>query len=45
MWRSLYLAKLPTLEKRLHVGLDWMIDIFFPPDIVQVIDSTQESGH
>jgi NADH dehydrogenase len=38
MWRSIYLSKLPTLEKQVRVGLDWLIDIFFPPDIVQTID-------
>jgi hypothetical protein len=30
--------KLPTLQKQLRVGLDWLLDIFFPPDIVQTID-------
>jgi len=38
MWRFIYLSKLPTLQKRVRVGLDWLIDIFFPPDIVQTID-------
>jgi len=38
MWRAIYLSKLPTMEKRVRVGLDWMLDIFFPPDIVQTID-------
>ncbi len=37
MWRTLYLSKLPTLEKQVRVGLDWGLDIFFPPDIVQTI--------
>jgi NADH dehydrogenase len=38
MWRAIYLSKLPTLEKQVRVGLDWVLDIFFPPDIVQTID-------
>jgi NADH dehydrogenase len=38
MWRAIYLSKLPTLEKQVRVGLDWILDIFFPPDIVQTID-------
>ncbi len=38
MWRSIYLAKLPTLARQVRVGLDWALDIFFPPDIVQTID-------
>jgi NADH:ubiquinone reductase (H+-translocating) len=33
MWRSIYLSKLPTLEKKVRVLLDWVIDIFFPRDI------------
>lgn len=37
MWRTIYLAKLPTLEKRIRVGLDWLLDLFFPPDIVQTL--------
>lgn len=38
MWRSIYLAKLPTLARQTRVGLDWALDLFFPPDIVQTID-------
>ena len=34
MWRTIYLAKLPTLEKKIRVALDWTIDLFFPRDIV-----------
>jgi NADH dehydrogenase len=36
MWRMVYLGKLPTLEKRVRVALDWLVDIFFPRDIVQI---------
>jgi len=39
MWRMIYLTKLPTLEKRVRVGLDWLLDIFFPPDIVQTLNA------
>ena len=35
MWRTIYLAKLPTLEKKIRVALDWTIDLFFPRDIVR----------
>lgn len=38
MWRTIYLSKLPTVEKQVRVGLDWLLDLFFPPDIVQTID-------
>jgi NADH dehydrogenase len=34
MWRGVYLSKLPGLEKKLRVLLDWTIDFFFPRDIV-----------
>ncbi len=43
MWRTIYLSKLPTLEKRVRVGLDWLLDLFFPPDIVQTIDFGRET--
>ena len=34
MWRSIYLSKLPGMEKKVRVFLDWSIDLFFPRDIV-----------
>jgi NADH dehydrogenase len=37
MWRGIYLVKLPTLEKQVRVGMDWLLDVFFPPDMVQTI--------
>ena len=42
MWRAIYLSKLPTLQKRVRVGIDWLVDIFFPPDIVQTIDFSRD---
>lgn len=35
LWRSVYLSKLPGLEKRVHVGLNWALDLVFRRDIVQ----------
>ncbi len=35
MWRGIYLSKLPNFEKQLRVLFDWILDVFFPPDIVQ----------
>ncbi|MFQ5858214.1 MAG: NAD(P)/FAD-dependent oxidoreductase [Anaerolineae bacterium] len=35
LWRTIYLVKLPTLEKKVRVALDWTVDLFFPRDIVQ----------
>ena len=34
MWRGVYLALLPGLEKKVRVLFDWMIDLFFPRDTV-----------
>ena len=39
MWRSIYLSKLPGLEKKVRVILDWTLDLFFPRDIVLTIDT------
>jgi NADH:ubiquinone reductase (H+-translocating) len=35
LWRSIYLSKLPRLEKKLRVALDWTLDILFSKDVVQ----------
>ncbi len=33
MWRNVYLMKLPGLERKIRVGLDWGLDFFFPPEL------------
>src|SRR6266849_2686158 len=38
LWRGIYLAKLPGLERKIRVLVDWTIELFFPRDIVQTID-------
>lgn len=38
MWRGIYLSKLPGLERKIRVLIDWTIELFFPRDIVQTID-------
>ncbi|HUA86788.1 MAG TPA: NAD(P)/FAD-dependent oxidoreductase, partial [Bryobacteraceae bacterium] len=38
LWRSIYLSKLPGLERKTRVLIDWTIELFFPRDIVQTID-------
>ena len=35
LWRTIYLAKLPRLEKKVRVALDWTLDILFSKDLVQ----------
>ena len=36
MWRSIYLMKLPGLDRKLRVSTDWFLDLLLPPDIVQL---------
>jgi len=43
-WRSYYLANLPTVEKKLRVSVDWMIDLFFKRDVTRLKTSTEENG-
>ena len=43
MWRSIYLSKLPGMEKKVRVTLDWIIDLFFPRDIVLTSTSDRYS--
>ena len=38
LWRGIYLGKLPGLERKVRVLTDWVIELFFPRDIVQTID-------
>ena len=37
LWRTIYLSKLPRVEKKLRVALDWTLDLFFPKDLVQFL--------
>ena len=40
LWRGIYLSKLPGGERKLRVLSDWIIELFFPRDIVQTIELT-----
>jgi NADH dehydrogenase len=35
LWRTIYLAKLPRLEKKARVAIDWGLDLLFSKDLVQ----------
>jgi NADH dehydrogenase len=35
LWRTIYLMKLPGLNRKLRVMIDWTLDLIFPRDIVQ----------
>jgi NADH dehydrogenase len=36
VWRTIYWTKLPGIERKLRVGVDWFLDLVLPPDIVQI---------
>ncbi|HSO73692.1 MAG TPA: NAD(P)/FAD-dependent oxidoreductase [Blastocatellia bacterium] len=36
LWRTYYLMRIPQLEKRLRVVMDWTLDLFFARDLVQL---------
>jgi NADH dehydrogenase len=38
LWRAVYLSKLPGLERKVRVVTDWVIELFFPRDIVQTLE-------
>jgi NADH dehydrogenase len=38
LWRTIYLLKLPGLERKIRVLIDWNIELFFPRDSVQTVD-------
>ncbi len=38
LWRTIYLSKLPRLEKKLRVAFDWTLDLIFSKDIVQFLE-------
>lgn len=44
MWRGIYLSKLPSLERKVRVVVDWTIELFFPRDIVQTIELAPRTG-
>jgi NADH dehydrogenase len=38
LWRTIYLSKLPRLEKKIRVAFDWTLDLVFSKDLVQFLD-------
>ena len=36
LWRGIYLMKLPSLERKIRVAMDWALDLLLPADIVQL---------
>lgn len=39
MWRAIYLSKLPGMERRVRVLSDWIVELFFPRDVVQTMEA------
>jgi NADH dehydrogenase len=37
LWRTIYLGKLPRLEKKIRVAIDWTLDLIFSKDFVQFL--------
>jgi hypothetical protein len=38
LWRTVYLGKLPGLDKKIRVAFDWTLDLLFPKDVCAVYD-------
>jgi len=36
LWRTYYLSRMPTLERKIRVALDWTLDMFFTRDTVKL---------
>jgi NADH dehydrogenase len=36
IWRTYYLANLPTIEKKVRVMVDWTVDLFFRRDVTKL---------
>jgi len=45
LWWSTYLAKMPTLARKLELAIDWAWELLFPPNIVQLqLSQTEKVG-
>jgi len=43
LWRAIYLMKIPGVNTKLRISIDWFIHLLFPPDLAQT-RLQQESG-
>jgi NADH dehydrogenase len=43
LWRSYYLSRLPGLDRKVRVALDWFLGLIFPRDIAELRVYTQRS--
>ena len=37
LWRGIYWSKLPRLEKKVRVAIDWLLDVLFTKDFTQFV--------
>ena len=42
IWRTYYLANLPTLQKKIRVMADWTIDVFLKRDVTMLRSFVEE---
>jgi NADH dehydrogenase len=42
LWRTIYLTKLPRLDRKVRVGIDWTLDLVFAKDFVQFLAERAE---
>ncbi len=55
LWRTIYLSKLPSLDRKVRVAINWTLDLLFAKDLVQFMgvrpaavshtDHEEEHGH
>jgi NADH dehydrogenase len=45
LWRTIYLSKLPRLEKKVRVALDWTLDLVFAKDFARVTAGESAYSH
>lgn len=36
LWRTIYLMKIPGIDRKVRVSMGWLLDLLLPPDIVQL---------
>ena len=36
LWRTIYLMKIPGIDRKVRVAIGWLLDLVLPPDIVQL---------
>jgi NADH:quinone reductase (non-electrogenic) len=44
LWRTYYLFRIPTLERKIRIAIDWTLDLLFSRDTVQVKLPREKTG-